>query len=91
MVRQVRGHFGSGVVAIGTGGVTTLHPREMGKPELSPSLEAESSSLVDSSRMACSDGDSLCAIPINMVHKSFPSVEKLRLSKRSMTNSRFPK
>jgi hypothetical protein len=36
---------------------TTLHSRGIGKSELSASLEAESSLLGDSSRMACSDGD----------------------------------
>jgi hypothetical protein len=51
--------FGCGVVAMGMAGVTTLQPREMGKPELPLSLEAKSSSLADSSKMVCSDGDPL--------------------------------
>jgi hypothetical protein len=67
---QERGHNGtigmarvigvpsdSGVVAMGTTEVTTLQPQEMGKLELPPSLEVESSSLVNSLRMVCSDGD----------------------------------
>jgi hypothetical protein len=39
--------------------ITVLHVLRRGEPELSPSLETESSSLGDSSRMACSDGDPL--------------------------------
>jgi hypothetical protein len=44
---------------MGTTEITTLHTIGTGKPELYPSLEAESSLLGDSSRMACSDGDPL--------------------------------
>jgi hypothetical protein len=50
---------GGSIVAMGMAKVTTLHALETGKLELSPSLEAESSSLGDSSRMVCSDGDPL--------------------------------
>jgi hypothetical protein len=47
-----------GVVVMGIVRITTLHPREMTKPELPPPrLEVVSSSLVDSSRKACSDID----------------------------------
>jgi hypothetical protein len=59
MVRGTGVPFGCGVVAMGMAGVTTLQPREMGKPELPLSLEAKSSSLADSSKMVCSDGDPL--------------------------------
>jgi hypothetical protein len=48
-----------GVVVIGTDGVTKLHSREMGKPELLPPLEAVSPSSAESSRMVYSDGDPL--------------------------------
>jgi hypothetical protein len=44
---------------MGVVGVTTLQSRGIGKPELHPSLEVESSSLVDYSRKACSDGNLL--------------------------------
>jgi hypothetical protein len=50
---------GGSIVAMGMAKVTTLHALETGKLELSPSLEAESSSLGDSSRMVCGDGDPL--------------------------------
>jgi hypothetical protein len=44
---------------MGIVGVTTLHPREMGKPELPLLLEVMSSSLVDSSRIVYSNSDLL--------------------------------
>jgi hypothetical protein len=44
---------------MGMAGVTTMQSRGIGKQELSSSLEAESSSLVDSSMMVCTDGDPL--------------------------------
>jgi hypothetical protein len=44
---------------MGVAKVTTLQTIGIGRPKLSPSLEAESSSLGDSSRMACSDNDPL--------------------------------
>jgi hypothetical protein len=59
MVIGTRVPSGGGVVAMGMVGITTLQSREMGKPELPPSLEVESSSPVDSLRIACSDGDRL--------------------------------
>jgi hypothetical protein len=71
MVCSIRVSSGSGVVAMGMTEVTALHSRGIGKPELSPSLEAELSSLGNSSRMACSDGDSLRAMPTNMAPKPF--------------------
>jgi hypothetical protein len=59
MVRGAEVPSGGGVVVMGMAGVTMFQPREIGKPELPPSLEVELSSLADSSRMACSDGYSL--------------------------------
>jgi hypothetical protein len=53
--------------------VTMLHSRGIGKLELSPSLEAETSSLGDSSRMSCSDGNLLWTMPTNTAPESFPS------------------
>jgi hypothetical protein len=47
----------------GVAEVTTLHIIGIREPELSPSLEVESSSLGNSLRMACSDGDPLWAMP----------------------------
>jgi hypothetical protein len=59
MVRGTGVPSGGGVVVMGIVRITTLHPREMTKPELPPPprLEVVSSSLVDSSRKACSDID----------------------------------
>jgi hypothetical protein len=65
MVKDVGGPFGGGVVVMGTTGVTTLQSRVIGKPELHPSLEVESSSPTDTSIMTCSDGNPLWAIPAN--------------------------
>jgi hypothetical protein len=59
MVRGTGVSSSGGVVTMGTVRVTTLHPREMGRPKLPPLLEAVSPSSVDSSRMVCSDGDPL--------------------------------
>jgi hypothetical protein len=67
---------------------TTLHSRGIGKLELSPSLEVKSSSLGNSSRMACSDGDPLWAMPTNMAPKPFPSGNRLWSSDRSTMNLR---
>jgi hypothetical protein len=55
--------FGRGMVAMGVAEVTTLHIIGIREPELSPSLEVESSSLGNSLRMACNDGDPLWAMP----------------------------
>jgi hypothetical protein len=82
MVRGTGVPSGGGVVVMGMAGVTMLQPREMGKSELSPSLEVELSSPVDSSRMACSDGEPLRATTMNTEHESFPLGESLRLSER---------
>jgi hypothetical protein len=59
MVRRVRVPSCGGVVVMGTIGVTMLHPPEMGKSELPPSLEVVWPSLADSSRIVCSDGNPL--------------------------------
>jgi hypothetical protein len=59
MVRGAKVPFDGGVVTMGTVGITMLQPGEVGKLVLPPSLEVESSSLVDSSRMECSDGNPL--------------------------------
>jgi hypothetical protein len=59
-----------------------LQPRERGMPELPPSL-------VESSRMACSDDNPLRTMPMSTVCELFPSVDRLRLSKQSAMNSRF--
>jgi hypothetical protein len=61
--------------------VTMLHAIQIGKPELSPSLKAKSSLLGHSSRMSCSDGDPLWAIPPTMALESSPSGDRLKLSK----------
>jgi hypothetical protein len=58
---------------MGMAEVTTLHALGIGKSELSPSFEAESSSLGDSSRMACSDGNPLRAMLPTTAPVSFPS------------------
>jgi hypothetical protein len=68
--------------------VTALHSRGIGKLELSPSLKAESSSLGDSLRMACSDGDPLLAMLMNMVPESFPSGNRPWSSEGSAMNLR---
>jgi hypothetical protein len=52
--------------------VSVLHTLGRGESDLSPSLEAESSSLGDSLRMACSDGDPLWVTPPTTVSDSPP-------------------
>jgi hypothetical protein len=61
--------------------ITVLHALGRGKPVLSLSFEAESCSLGDSSRMACSDGDPLWAMPLTTVLESPPSGDRLQLLK----------
>jgi hypothetical protein len=73
---------------MGIADITMLHALRRGERELSPSLEAESSSLGDSSRMACSDGDPLWAMPPTIALESPPSSDGLKLSERSVLNSR---
>jgi hypothetical protein len=76
---------------MGMAEVTTLHSQGIGKPVLSPSLKAESSSLGDSSMMACSGGDPLQTMPTNMVLELFPSGNRPWLWKWSMMNLRSSK
>jgi hypothetical protein len=73
---------------MGVAEVTTLHAVGIGKPELSPSLEAELSPLGDSSRMACGDGDPLRAMPPITVLELSPSGNRCKLSRWSVINSR---
>jgi hypothetical protein len=68
--------------------VTPLHSRGIGKLELSPPLEVESSSLGDSLRMACTDSDPLFAMHMNTTTKSFPSGNRPWSSDGSAMNSR---
>jgi hypothetical protein len=65
---NVKVSSGGGVaVRGGVEAIIMLHALTRGELELSPSLEAKSSSLSDSSRMACSDGDPLWVMPSNIV------------------------
>jgi hypothetical protein len=57
---------------MGVADITLLHALRRRELELSPSLETESSSLGDSSRMACSGGDPLCVMPLNTALESAP-------------------
>jgi hypothetical protein len=61
-----------GVVVMGVADITVLHALRRVDLGLSPSLETESSTLGDSSGMACSNGDPLCVLPLNTVPKSAP-------------------
>jgi hypothetical protein len=68
--------------------VTVLHTLGRGELELSPSLEAESSSLGDSLRMACRlNGDPLRVMLLTTAPESPPSSDGLKLSERSVMNS----
>jgi hypothetical protein len=70
MVWSVGVFFGIGVVVVGIVGVTTLHPRGPGDPELAPVPEVVPPSMEESSRAVCKDGDPLCTIPMKMAHES---------------------
>jgi hypothetical protein len=72
-VRNVRVSSVGSVVLRGVMGIIMLHTLRRGEPVLSPSLEAESSSLGDSLRMACNDGDLLWVMPLNPASKLAPS------------------
>jgi hypothetical protein len=63
-------------------GIIVLHALRRGEPELSPALEVESSSLGDSSRMVCSDGDPLQVMPGTQRQSWPPSSDQSSLSKR---------
>jgi hypothetical protein len=88
MVRSVGVFFGGGVVAMGTVGVTMLHPQGSRNLKLPSPPEEVSPSWEDSSRMVCKEGDPLCTIPTNMAAESSPLGERL---KWSMVNSKLPK
>jgi hypothetical protein len=72
----------------GVAEVTMLHAVGMGELELSPLLEVKSSSLGDSSSMACNDGGPLRAMPPTTVLESSPSGNKCNLLRWSTMNSR---
>jgi hypothetical protein len=76
---------------MGTVEITALHALGTGKPELSPSLEAESSSLDDSSRMACSDSGPLWAMPQTTASKSSSLGDRPKLLDWLVANSRSSK
>jgi hypothetical protein len=59
MVRGIRILSDGGMVVIEIVGVTTLHSREIGKPELLPLLEVVWPSSVDSTRIVYNAGDTL--------------------------------
>jgi hypothetical protein len=59
--------------------ITALHALGRGESELSPSLETKSSLLFDSSRMACSDGDPLWAMPPTVAPESSSLSGRLKL------------
>jgi hypothetical protein len=82
---------GHGIVAMGAGGDTVLCLREAGRPELASLLEAVWNLFVESSIMACSDGDPLWVVPIKIVHDSLPLGKRHKLPKLSVMNSRLPK
>jgi hypothetical protein len=71
--------------------ITVFHSLRTGKTELSPTLEAESSSLGDSLRMACSDSDPLRAMPLTTSPESSPLGDGLNLLDWSVVNSRSSK
>jgi hypothetical protein len=80
-----------GTVTAGACYITTLQPREAGRPEPPPPSEAVSPSSEESSRMACNNDDPLWVIPTNTAPEAFPSLERSKRPKRLATNSRLPK
>jgi hypothetical protein len=60
------------MVVRGVTGIIVLHTIMRGELELSPSLESKSSSLGNSLRMACSNGDLLWVMPLNPVSELAP-------------------
>jgi hypothetical protein len=90
MVRSAKAFSGGDVVVMGAIRFTTLHPRGPWGPEFPPLPKAMSPSSEDSSWMVSVDGEPLCTIPMNTTPESFPSGERLRLSKWSAVNSRLP-
>jgi hypothetical protein len=75
---------------MGTTDVTVLHAVGRGETKISPSLESESSSLGDSSGMACSDGDPLWVMPPTTAPELPPSGDRLKFPEWSAMNSRSP-
>jgi hypothetical protein len=73
---------------MGVADTTVLHALGRGEPELSPSLKTLSSSVGDSSRMACSNDNPLWVMPLNIAPESPPSGDRLKVSKQSVINSR---
>jgi hypothetical protein len=57
---------------VGVAGITALHALGREELEISPSLDTESSSLDNSSRMACNNGDPLWVTSPTMVLESAP-------------------
>jgi hypothetical protein len=76
---------------MGSVGVTTLHPRGLGDPELPLVPETALSSSEDSSRVVCKDGDPLCTIPMNTTLEFHSWGEKLKRPRWSAVNYRLPK
>jgi hypothetical protein len=72
MVRNTGVFSSSGVVMMGTVGVTMLHPRGSGNPELPPLPEAVLPLSEVSSRTVCKDSDPLCTISMNTAPESSP-------------------
>jgi hypothetical protein len=75
---------------MGAGGALVPCIREMGRLELATPLEVVWNLFVESSIMACSDGDPLWVVPTNIVHDSLPLGERHKLPKQSVMNSRLP-
>jgi hypothetical protein len=81
----------TGVVVIGTVGVTMLHPRGPGDPELPPTPEVAPPPSEEYLRAVCKDGDQLCTIYTKMVPESPSSGERLKRPRRSTVNSKLSK
>jgi hypothetical protein len=71
--------------------IIVLHALRRGESKLSPSLEIESSSLGDSSRMPSTDGDPLQVMPPSAALELPPSGDGFKSSEQSAMNSRSPK
>jgi hypothetical protein len=88
MVRSAGVSSVGGVVAMGMTEVTTLHSQGIGQLRLSSSHETELSSLGNTSRMVCSNGDPLKTMPMNMAPELLPFCYRPWVSKWSVRNSR---
>jgi hypothetical protein len=91
MVWGTRGSSGCGVIVMGIVYITALHALGRGEPELSPSIETESSWLGNSSRMTHIDGDPLRAMPLTAMPDSFPLGGGLKSLEQLAMNSRASK